>query len=133
MHRSYYHLFDAVYKQNNMNNYYSRLNVNNPYMISILGFKEKDSIYFDFENTTTFKRREAEDKKYVVNYLQEMELRMQNEIDITEKYHIPYNSSAIQSSNRIINALSEKSEKTENMKRFAKWLSSQRNNKNDGR
>ena len=62
-----------------------------------------------------------------------MELRMQNEIDITEKYHIPYNSSAIQSSNRIINALSEKSEKTENMKRFAKWLSSQRNNKNDGR
>ncbi len=133
MHRSYYHLFDAVYKQNNMNNYYSRLNVNNPYMISILGFKEKDSIYFDFENTTAFKRREAEDKKYVVNYLQEMELRMQNEIDITEKYHIPYNSSAIQSSNRIINALSEKSEKTENMKRFAKWLSSQRNNKNDGR
>ena len=133
MHRSYYHLFDAVYKQNNMNNYYSRLNVNNPYMISILGFKEKDSIYFDFENTTTFKRREAEDKKYIVNYLQEMELRMQNEIDITEKYHISYNSSAIQSSNRIINALSEKSEKTENMKRFAKWLSSQRNNKNDGR
>ena len=133
MHRSYYHLFDAVYKQNNMNNYYSRLNVNNPYMISILGFKEKDSIYFDFENTTTFKRREAEDKKYVVNYLQEMELRMQNEIDITEKYHIPYNSSAIHSSNRIINALSEKTEKTENMKRFAKWLYSQRNNKNDGR
>lgn len=134
MHRSYYHLFDAVYKQNNMNNFYSRLNVNSPYMISILGFNEKDSIYFDFENTANFQRRQSEDKKYVVNYLQEMEQRMQNEIDISEKYHIPYNSSAIQNSNRIMNSLAEKScEKSENMKRFAKWLSSQRKTKNGGR
>ena len=130
MHRNYYHLFDAVYKQNQMNNYYSRLNVNSPYMISILGFNEKDSIYFDFENTASFQKRQAEDKKYVVNYLQEMEQRMQNEIDITEKYHISYNNSAIQNSTRIINSLTEKNcEKSENMKRFAKWLSSQRKNK----
>ena len=44
-----------------------------------------------------------------------------------------YNSSAIQNSNRIMNSLAEKScEKSENMKRFAKWLSSQRQN-NSGR
>lgn len=133
MHKNYYHLFGTVYKQNQMNNFYSRLNANNPYMVSILGFNERDSAYFNFENTQAFRKRESEDKRYVVNYLQEMENRMQNEIDISEKYHIPYNSSAIQNSNRIMNSLAEKScEKSENMKRFAKWLSSQRQN-NSGR
>ena len=133
MHKNYYHLFGTVYKQNQMNNFYSRLNANNPYMVSILGFNERDSAYFNFENTQAFQKRESEDKRYVVNYLQEMENRMQNEIDISEKYHIPYNSSAIQNSNRIMNSLAEKScEKSETMKRFAKWLSSQRQN-NSGR
>lgn len=129
MHRNYYHLFDAVYKQNQMNNFYQRLNANNPYMVSILGFNEQDSIYFDFEKTAVFKKREAADKANVVNYLQEMEQRMQNEITIAEKYNIPYNNTAIQSSSNGLNLLTEKMGKnSENLQKFSKWLASQRKN-----
>ncbi len=129
MHRNYYHLFDAVYKQNQMNNFYQRLNVNNPYMVSILGFNEQDSIYFDFEKTAAFQKREAEDKANVVNYLQEMEQRMQNEIAVAEKYRIPYNNTAIQSSSNGLNLLAEKMGKnSENLQKFSKWLAAQRKN-----
>lgn len=129
MHRNYYHLFDAVYKQNQMNNFYQRLNANNPYMVSILGFNEQDSIYYDFEKAISFKKREAEDKANVVNYMQEMEQRMQNEINIAEKYNIPYNNTAIQRSTAGLNFLTEKIGKnSENLQKFSKWLATQRKN-----
>lgn len=129
MHRNYYHLFDAVYKQNQMNNFYQRLNASSPYMVSILGFNEQDSIYYDFEKTISFKKREAEDKANVVNYMQEMEQRMQNEINIAEKYNIPYNNTAIQRSTAGLNFLTEKIGKnSENLQKFSKWLATQRKN-----
>lgn len=134
MHKNYYHLFDCVYKQNQMNNFYSRLNANNPYMISILGFNEQDCNYFDFENTPAFKKREAEDKKYVVNYLQEMEKRLRNEINLVEQYRIPYNCNTLLRNNRGISYLTQNlSKDSENMQRFSSWMKTQRKNEKGGR
>ena len=134
MHKSYYHLFDRVYKQNQMNNFYSRLNADNPYMISILGFNERDSAYFDFENTPAFQKREAEDQKHVVNYLQEMEKRLQNEMDLVEQYHIPYNCSALQRNNSGISYLTQNLDKeSESLQRFSQWMKAQRKNGKGGR
>ena len=85
--------------------------------------------YYDFEKTISFKKREAEDKANVVNYMQEMEQRMQNEINIAEKYNIPYNNTAIQRSTAGLNFLTEKIGKnSENLQKFSKWLATQRKN-----
>lgn len=130
MHSKYYHLFDQVYKENKMSNYYSRLDVNNPVLISIIGFNERDSFYFDFENTEVFKKREENDKKYVVNYFREMEKRVENEIVIAEKYNITY---AQKSSQIYINNLAQQlNDKSEAIQKFSKWLATQ-HPKNGGR
>ena len=79
--------------------------------------------------TISFKKREAEDKANIVNYMQEMEQRMQNEINIAEKYNIPYNNTAIQRSTAGLNFLTEKIGKnSENLQKFSKWLATQRKN-----
>lgn len=127
MHAKYFHLFDQSYKQDQMNQFYSRLNSNSPYMVSIIGFNERDTIYFDYTQSRSFQRRTAEDKHNVVNYLHEMEERMKNEIDIAEKYHIPYSYSAVQNNSRIFKDLSERTnEDSESMKKFSKWLTAQK-------
>ena len=103
-------------------------------MISILGFNEQDCNYFDFENTPAFKKREAEDKKYVVNYLQEMEKRLRNEINLVEHYHIPYNCNTLLRNNRGISYLTQNlSKDSENMQRFSSWMKTQRKNGKGGR
>lgn len=124
MHSKYYHLFDQVYKEDQLNNYYSRLDVNNPILTSIIGFNERDSIYFDYENTVSFKRREINDKKYIVNYFREMEKRVENEILIAQKYNISY---APRASQIYINNLSQQlNNKSEAIQKFSKWLAEQR-------
>ena len=86
MHRGYYHLFDSLVKQNNLQNYYSRLNINNKYMRLRIGFSDEDALYGDFENTPAFRQRAAEDKKHRANYFECQKEYDRNVIDIMNKY-----------------------------------------------
>ncbi len=88
MHRGYYHLFDSLIKQNDMQNYFSRLDISNRYTRMRIGFATSDALYGDFENNQAFYKRAAEDKKYRVNYFECQEEYAKNVEDIVEKYNI---------------------------------------------
>lgn len=100
MHHGYYHLFDSMIKQNNMQNYFSRLNIASKYMRMRIGFAEEDAIHGDFENNQAFFQRAAEDKKYRVNYFDCQDEYNKNVIEIINKYNVEirrYGSKKIQS------------------------------------
>lgn len=122
MHAKYYHLFDRIVKQEKMNNYFSRLNINSATAISIIGFNRNDTICYDFEQTKEFQKRQAEDKFHVVNYLKEMEKRSLNEIEIMEKYNIPYLNNSNTTHSRTEDISEKIDENSENIKKFKKWL-----------
>ena len=122
MHAKYYHLFDRIIKQEKMNNYFSRLNINSATAISIMGFNHNDTIHYDFEQTKEFQKRRAEDKLYVVNYLKEMEKRTQNEIEIAEKYNISYLNNSNNHNSRTEDISEKIDENSENIKKFKKWF-----------
>jgi len=125
IHAKYYHLFDQVVKSDQMNNMYSRLNINEPTMASLIGFSPDEATYFDFEQTTAFKKREETDKKCVVNYLKVMEERAENEMTIVDEYQIFYSEISLQRSARSIKEIMEKNHHKENMQRFQKWYAEQ--------
>ena len=86
MHQKYYHLFDSILKQNDMQNIFSRLNISNKYMRMRLGFADEDALYCDFENTPNFRQRSIEDKKHRVNYFEMRDEYQQNIGAISKKY-----------------------------------------------
>lgn len=123
IHAEYFHLFDQVMKRDQMNNMYSRLNINERTMASVIGFGAEDAIYFDFEQSAAFKRRETMDKKCVVNYLKMMEERAQNELELIDKYQISYSGTTFQRSFRsILENMKKQGKHSENMKKFQLYM-----------
>lgn len=123
IHAKYFHLFDQVVKRDQMNNMYSRLNINKRTMASVIGFGSGDAIYFDFEQSAAFKRREMMDKKCVVNYLKMMEERAHNELELIDKYQISYSKSSFQRSSRfILETMKKQGKHSENMKKFQMYM-----------
>ncbi|MBP5353186.1 MAG: hypothetical protein J6Y91_05425 [Alphaproteobacteria bacterium] len=91
MHHLFYHGYDSVIRTtNNTECYYSRLNSNNPFLVMINGFGEKDHMYYDMENNARFRRREKEDKENVVNFFEMQLERLDNIKTITAKYNISH-------------------------------------------
>lgn len=123
MHAKFYHLFDKIIKQNDIQTIYSRLNIDSRIMTSIIGFDIQDATYYDMEQTASFKRREQEDKKYIVKYHEVMEERLYNEMKIIQGYGLPYSSSDIaKGSNTLKELTSTLGLNSEKMKIFKSWL-----------
>ena len=123
MHAKFYHLFDKIIKQNDIQTIYSRLNIDSRIMTSIIGFDIQDATYYDMEQTASFKRREQEDKKYIVKYHELMEERLYNEMKIIQEHGLPYSSSDIaKGSNTLKELTSTLGLNSEKMKIFKSWL-----------
>ena len=90
IHRQYYHLFDSIIKQNDIQNYFSRLNISSKYMRMRLGFAYEDAIMGDFENTAAFRKRAEEDKKHRVNYFEMQKILDNNKLKMQEKYNLDF-------------------------------------------
>ena len=91
IHRQYYHLFDSIIKQNEMQNYFSRLNISSRYTRMRLGFAHDDALFGDFENTTAFRKRAEEDKKHRVNYFEMQDQYLANVLSVIDKYKLNFN------------------------------------------
>lgn len=123
MHAKFYHLFDKIIKQNDIQTIYSRLNIDSRIMSSIIGFDIQDATYYDMEQTAAFRKREQEDKKYVVKYHEVMEERLYNEMNLVQKYGLPYSSSSIaKGSNSLKELTGSLGLDAEKMKVFKAWL-----------
>lgn len=92
IHRAYYHGFDNVIRISSGNEcYYSRINSLVPSMCMIDGFNSAtDMFYYDLEDTAADRKREADDKKCVVNYYSMQFERLSNIVMVAEKHHIEY-------------------------------------------
>ncbi|MBR3502415.1 MAG: hypothetical protein IKO06_05875 [Alphaproteobacteria bacterium] len=91
MHHGYYHLFDSVVQQNDLQNFYARLNIKNEMMRLRIGFSYEDALFCDFENIRAFKDRAAKDQEKRVNYFVCQQEQMDNVIDIVNKYNLEIN------------------------------------------
>lgn len=98
IHQDYLHLLGKTMKSGDgVEQIHARLNARDNRMRVLFGFDaEKDAIYCDLENTAEFRRRKVKDLKCKVNYFDMMQLRMQNEARIIEKYKIPCSRTYIQ-------------------------------------
>lgn len=92
MHQYYYHLFDTFIKQNNMQNFFSHLNIENKNMRMRIGFGREDAVFGDMENTEEFLKRKQEDLLYRVNYYDCQAEYMNNVAMMIRKYDIKINT-----------------------------------------
>ena len=96
IHAGYIHLFDKIIKQSDeVEQYYSRLNIENKRTCLMIGFGPDKRLYADMENNLEFVRHANEDKKYIVNYFNMMQKLLQNEAEIATGYGIDYSRVAV--------------------------------------
>lgn len=89
-HKKYIHYYDRILKHNDEEEFYQRLIIKNKRTRAMLGFGKNKWILADFENNGEFKKREEEDKLYIVNYNKMTAERLKNEVETATKYNINY-------------------------------------------
>lgn len=127
MHHVYYHGLDKIIRGSHGDDeyYYARININIPGICLIDGFNMKnDAFLYDFANDAENKRREKTDKRYVVNYYSMQLERLNNIIEIAEKYDIYYSKNAVNTERNRFNDLLERKIEIpgEMMSNISSWL-----------
>ena len=94
----------------------------------MLGFGKSKWILADFEDSAEFKKREENDKLYVVNYNKMTTERLKNEVEIAQKYDINYTKVAITQKLEEIKSIKEnhKTDIQEFENEYVKWLKGQK-------
>lgn len=126
-HNDFIHLFDDINKQiDNFEQFLQRLNADDKTICLMTGIGNGKQLYADLENTAEFKKREEEDKKYVVNYLDMEEERLNNEMEIAQKYNIGFSRIGVTHTlGKIKDLKKQPTVDAQKIKAYEKWLKEQ--------
>ena len=91
MHQYYYHLFDTLVKHDNMQTFFSHLNITDKQMRTRIGFAENDAVFGDLENNQEFLERRQEDLLHKANYYECQAEYMNNVAIVIKKHNIKVN------------------------------------------
>ena len=127
-HKKYIHYYDRILKHNDEEEFYQRLTIKDKRTRAMLGFGKSKWILADFEDSAEFKKREENDKLYVVNYNKMTTERLKNEVEIAQKYDINYTRVAITQKLEEIKSIKEKqrTDIQEFENEYVKWLKGQK-------